>query len=82
VDPAPGLCLYFCLANIEQLNTIKSALVLKYLNDITLGDGADSVLKECIMQLEEAALLVGLEINKDNYVGVRLSVILTPQGHD
>jgi len=81
VDPVPGgLGLYFCMAIIEQLNTMKLALVLKYLDGITLGDDADTVLKEC-MQLEEAALRIGLEINRDDYVGVRSSVILTPQGH-
>jgi len=39
--------LYFCLAIIELLKSMKSELVLAYLDDITLGDeDAETVLKE------------------------------------
>jgi len=43
---------------------MKSELVLAYLDDITLGDDAESVLKD-FLQLEEAASRIGLKINRD-----------------
>ena len=56
--------LYFCLAIVELLKAMKSELVLAYLDDITLGDDAETVLAD-FMRLEESALRVGLEINRD-----------------
>jgi len=44
---------------------MESKLVLAYLDDITLGDDTETVLKDVLHQLEEAALRMGLKINKD-----------------
>ena len=46
--------LYFCLVIAELLKTMKSELVLAYLDDITLGDDAETVLQDFLL-LEEAA---------------------------
>ena len=54
---------YFCLVNMELLTTMKSELVLVYLDDITLGDAANIVLKDFLL-LEEAGQRLGLEINR------------------
>ena len=43
---------------------MKSELVLAYLDDITLEDDAETVLAD-FMRLEESALRVGPEINRD-----------------
>jgi len=56
--------LYFCLAIVELLKSMKSELVLAYLDDTTLGDNAETVLKD-ILQLEEVASRIGLKINRD-----------------
>ena len=56
--------LYFCLEIIERLKAMKSELVLAYLDDITLGDDAKTVLGG-FLQLKESALRVGLKINRD-----------------
>jgi len=39
-------------------------LVLAYLDDITLGDDVETVMKD-VLQLEEAALHISLEINRE-----------------
>jgi len=46
--------LYFCLAIVELLKSMGSELVLAYLDDITLGDDAETVLND-FLQLDEAA---------------------------
>jgi len=56
--------LYFCLAIVELLKSMKSELILAYLDDITLGDDAETILKD-FLQLEEAASRIGLKINRD-----------------
>ena len=56
--------LYFYLIIFELPKAIKCELVLAYLDDITLGDDAETVLGD-FMRLEESALRVGLEINRD-----------------
>ena len=43
---------------------MKSELAVAYLDDITLGDDAETILGDFLM-LEESALRVGLEINRD-----------------
>jgi len=43
---------------------MKSELVLAYLDDITLGDEAETVQKD-FLQLEEAASHIGLKISRD-----------------
>jgi len=55
--------LYVCLAIVELLKSMKSDLVLAYLDDITLGDDAETVLKD-FLQLEEAASCIGLKIER------------------
>lgn len=56
--------LYFCLAIIDLLKALKSELVLAYLDDITLGDDANTVLRD-FLQLEASAHRLGLEINRE-----------------
>jgi len=43
---------------------MKLEFVLAYLDDITLGDDAETVLKD-FLQLEEAVSRIGLKINRD-----------------
>ena len=54
--------LYFCLVIAELLKAMKSELVLAYLDDITLGDDAKTVLQDFLL-LAETAKSLGLEIN-------------------
>ena len=69
--------LYFCLVIIELLKAMKSEIVLAYVDNITLEDDAKTVLGD-FLQLEESALRVSLEINRDKCEVVG---ILTPQWH-
>jgi len=55
--------LYFCLVIKELLESLQSELVMGYLDDITLGDYAETCLSD-FMRLEEAAQLLGLKMNR------------------
>ena len=55
--------LYFCLATKELLESLQSELVMGYLDDITLGDDAETCLRD-FLHLEEAATLLGLKMNR------------------
>jgi len=55
--------LYFCLVCKELLDSLKSELVLGYLDDITLGDDA-AVCLEDFLRLEAASEKLGLTLNR------------------
>ena len=55
--------LYFCLVCKELLDSLKSELVLGYLDDITLGDDA-AVCLDDFLHLEEASKRLGLTMNR------------------
>jgi hypothetical protein len=55
--------LYFCLVIKELLESLQSELVMGYLDDITLGDDAETCLHD-FLRLEEAAQLLGLKMNR------------------
>ncbi len=55
--------LYFCLVFKELLDSLCSELVLGYLDDVAMGDLAETVLKDFI-HLESTAAKLGLEINR------------------
>ena len=57
--------LYFCLVCKELLESLKSELVLGYLDDITLGDDA-AVCLEDFIRLEAASAKLGLTMNRSN----------------
>jgi len=71
--------LYSCLAIVKVLKSMKSELVLAYLDDITLRDNAETVLKD-FLQLAETASRIGLKINRDNLAvsTKQLTTILLP----
>ena len=55
--------LLFCLAVHDLLSTLKSELVLGYLDDFTLADHVDTVLYD-FRTLEQKAYEIGLEMNR------------------
>ena len=55
--------LYFCLVCKELLESLKSELVLGYLDDITLGDDAPVCLED-FLRLEAASAKLGLTMNR------------------
>jgi len=55
--------LYFCLVFKELLESLKSELVLGYLDDVAVGDDASTVIKDFI-HLEMTAKHLGLEVKR------------------
>ena len=55
--------LLFCLAMHELVSSLGSELVLGYLDDITLGGGTDTVIRD-FLQLESKAADLGLSLNR------------------
>ena len=55
--------LYFCLVFKELLDSLCSELVLGYLDDVAMGDLAETVLKDFI-HLKTIATKLGLEVNR------------------
>lgn len=54
---------YFCLAIQELLDSLKSELILGYLDDITLGDDASIVVRD-FLALETSAAKISLTMNR------------------
>ena len=55
--------LYFCLAFKELLESVRSELVLGYLDDVAMGGEAMCLLKD-FLNLEAAGKKIGLELNR------------------
>jgi hypothetical protein len=58
--------LYFCLAFKEQLKSVRSELVLGYLDDVAMGGEVMCLLKD-FLHLETVGKKFGLELNRSKF---------------